>query len=199
MKPPLAAALIALTFVAFQSHRAQDSELAEIIGDPSPDKKFAVRTTYDPSFANDEDIKAGVISWDATRAIDLVAMPSKEVVLNLATEESRLAAAVWSQDSKWLAYALSGGQRVTDAYVCRKSGDKFEEIKAESLTVDSGGSARNQYVTPLRWSKPGTLVLKQYTIFRGGDGESTIEFTVRFDQNGKFHVTNRKKVKNEDE
>jgi hypothetical protein len=176
----------------------QDS-LEEKIDDPSPDKKFAVRTSYDPSLTNDEDVKAGVISWDATRAIDLVAMPSKEVVLNLATEESRLAAAVWSQDSKWLAYALSGGQRVTDAYVCRKSGDKFEAIKAESLTVDAGGSPRNQYVTPLRWLKPGTLVLKQYTIFRGGDGESTIEFTVRFDQNGKFHVTNRKKVKNEDE
>jgi len=199
MKPPLAAALIALTFVAFQTDRAQDSELAEIIGDPSPDKKFAVRTTYDPSLAKDEDVKAGVISRDATRAIDLLAMPSKEVVLNLATEESRLAAAVWSQDSKWFAYALSGGQRVTDAYVCRKSGDKFEPINTEHLDVPAGGDPRNQYITPLRWLKPGTLVLEQYTIFRGGAGESNFEFTVRFDDSGKFHVINRKKVKHKDE
>jgi hypothetical protein len=42
--------------------------------------------------------------------------------------------------------------------------------------------------------KPGTLILKQFTIFRGGSGDSTIQFTVRFDDSGKFHVISKKKT-----
>jgi hypothetical protein len=40
--------------------------------------------------------------------------------------------------------------------------------------------------------KPGTLALEQFSIFRGG---ATIQFTVRFDEHGKFYVISRKKIK----
>jgi hypothetical protein len=37
------------------------------------------------------------------------------------------------------------------------------------------------------------------TIFRGEAGDSTIEFTVRFDQYGKFRVLNKKKARSKGE
>jgi hypothetical protein len=67
------------------------------------------------------------------------------------------------------------------------------------MSVDPGGDARNQYITPIRWTKPGILVLNQFTIFSKGAGDSTIEFTVRFDENGKFHVLSKKKVRTKQE
>jgi len=89
---------------------------------------------------------------------------------------------------------LSLGQRVTETRVCRGSDDRFEKLKTEYLGVDPGGDVRNDYVTPLRWVKPGTLVLEQFSIFRGGAGDAKIQFTVRFDEHGKFHVISKKKI-----
>lgn len=197
---PLIAAFVALTFVAFQSGRAQNSGSAEKIVYPSPDKKFAIRVTYDPSLSNDDEEKTGAISREATREIDLIAMPSKEVVAMVAAEEAGLEGKVfWSPDSRWVAFALTSGQRVTETYVYHRVGNQLHKIPNEELSVDPGGAVRNQYVSPLRWLKPGTLVLKQFTIFRGGQGDSTIEFTVRFDEQGTIHVLNRKKVKSQNE
>ena len=105
---------------------------------------------------------------------------------------------IWSQDSKWFAYALMLGQRVTETRVCHRSGDRFEALKTEHLGVDPGGDVRNEYVTPLRWVKPGTLVLEQFSIFRGGAGDAKIQFTVRFDEHGKFHVIGKKKIQDGD-
>jgi hypothetical protein len=201
MQPPLAGAFVSALFLAVASIHAQDSPLAEKITNTSPDKKFAVRIKYDPTFTGDEGEKSASVSREATRAIELVAMPSKDVVLNLGGEEGGLEPkAVWSQDSKWFAYAISAGPRITETYVCRRSGDTFVDIKTEEgLSVDPGGDTRNQYVHPMRWVKPGTLVLEQFTIFRGGAGDSTIQFTVRFDENGKFHVISKKKIRSKDE
>ena len=84
------------------------------------------------------------------------------------------------------------GPRVGDTSVYRLQGDKFVMLEAEQMSVEVKGDARNQYIEPVRWLKPGTLVLKQFTIFRGG-GDSTVQFTVRFDDSGKFHVISQKK------
>jgi hypothetical protein len=62
------------------------------------------------------------------------------------------------------------------------------------MSVDVKGNARNQYIRPTRWVKPGTLLLQQQTIFRGDAGESMIQFTVRFDESGKFHIISKKKL-----
>jgi hypothetical protein len=44
--------------------------------------------------------------------------------------------------------------------------------------------------------KPGSLLLEQYDIFRGGEGEdATYRFTAKFDEKtGKFQITSKKKV-----
>lgn len=179
---------------------AQETQLAEKIVDFSPDKKFAVRITYDPQLVTEEDEKVGRVSREALRSLQLIAMPGKEVALDLGAEESQLEGrVVWSQDSNWLAYALSSGPRVTETYVCRKAGNRFEEIKTEDLTVEAGGDVRNEYVKPLRWLKAGTLLLEQFAIFRGGAGDSTIQFAVRFDEQGKFKVISKKKIRSKEE
>jgi hypothetical protein len=70
---------------------------------------------------------------------------------------------------------LSEGHRVTYTYVYHLSGDGFVAMgAAEELTIDVKGDVRNEYVNPIRWVKPGVLLLEQYDIFRGGEGDSTI-------------------------
>jgi len=180
-------------FFACVSVLAEEIPTAEKITDFSPDKKFAVRIAYDPSLLPES---GDEIPAEATRKLEVIAMPDKDVVLDFSDNEGGLKGKViWSQDSKWFAYALSLGQRVTETRVCHRSGDWFEKLKIEYLGVDPGGDVRNEYVTPLRWVKPGTLVLEQFSIFRGGAGDARIQFTVRFDEHGKFHVTNKKKIK----
>ena len=180
-------------FFACASVLAEEIPTAETITDFSPDKKFAVRIAYDPSLLPES---GDEIPAEATRKLELIAMPGEEVVLDFSEEEGGLKGKViWSQDSKWFAYALSLGQRVTETRVCHRSGDRFEKLKTEYLGVDPGGDVRNEYVTPLRWVKPGTLVLEQFSIFRGGAGDAKMQFTVRFDEHGKFHVTSKKKIK----
>jgi hypothetical protein len=189
-------ALAILLFFVGASTLAEENPTANNIRYFSPDKKLAVRITYDPSLLpeNGEEIPP-----EAIRKLELIAMPSEEVVLDFSDEEGGLQGKViWSQDSKWFAYALKLGQRVTETRVCHRSGDRFEALKTEYLEVDPGGDVRNEYVTPLRGVKPGTLVLEQFSIFRGGAGDAKIQFTVRFDEHGKFHVISRKKIQDGD-
>ncbi|HEV2965969.1 MAG TPA: hypothetical protein VGW97_03580, partial [Chthoniobacterales bacterium] len=105
----------------------------------------------------------------------------------------------WSQDSNWFALAVSEGPRVTETSVFHREGSAFEKLDTEDLRVETKGDVRNEYIEPIRWLKPGTLLLKQMTIFRGEAGDSTIEFTVRFDQYGKFRVLNKKKASSKGE
>lgn len=195
-------AILFAVHVAFMSTilpaRAQDTSLQEKIRDVSPDKKFAVRISYDPTV---DDGSGDEISKDAIRSVDVVSLADKKVVVNLVEGSDRAIEGkiVWSADSKWIACAESEGHRVTETSAYRWSGDKFELLDTEEMTVPAGGDPRNQYVTPLRWLKPGTLVLNQFTIFYHGEGDSTFEFTVRFDNAGKFHVISRKKVRNKSE
>jgi len=190
-------ALAFALFFACASTLAEEIPTAKNIRYFSPDKKFAVRIAYDPSLlrANGEEIPP-----EATRKLELISMPGEEVVLDFSDKEGGLQGKViWSQDSKWFAYALSLGQRVTETRVCHRSGDRFEALKTEYLGVDPGGDVRNDYVTPLRWVKSGTLVLDQFSIFRGGAGDAKIQFTVRFDEHGKFHVISKKKIRERNE
>jgi len=189
--------LVLALFFARAWGLAEEIPTAKNIRYFSPDKKFAVRIAYDPSLLpeNGEEIPP-----EATRKLELVAMPSEEVMLDFSDEEGGLQGKViWSQDSKWFAYALSLGQRVTETRVCHRSGDRFEKLKTEYLGADPGGDVRNEYVTPLRWVKPGTLVLEQFSIFRGGAGDAKIQFTVRFDEHGKFHVVSKRKIQERNE
>jgi hypothetical protein len=172
MRPRIGSASCLALFFVCASALAEEIPIAQKITIFSPDKKFAVRIGYDPSLlpeGGDE------IPPDATRKLELIAMPGEEVVLDFSEEEGGLKGKViWSQDSKWFAYALSLGQRVTETRVCHRSGDRFEKLKTEYLGVDPGGDVRNEYVTPLLWVKPGRLTLEQFSIFRGGAGDARI-------------------------
>lgn len=186
--------------IAIASACADDSSLKEKISEFSPNKKFAVRTSYDPAV---DDGSGDEIRRDAIKSIDVVAMPEKKIVANLVEDlkgediGSMNTKVIWSPDSKWFAFGVSGGHRVTMTSVFHWKGDKFESLGGDEITVPAGGDPRNQYVTPVRWLKPGTLVLEQFTIFMYGKGDSTFRFTVRFDENGKFHVIDKKRVKSQ--
>jgi len=197
MRREIGNALALSLFVACASAHGEEIPTAKNIRYFSPDKKFAVRIAYDPSLLPES---GDEIPPDAIRKLELIAMPDEEVVLDFSEEEGGLQGKViWSQDSRWFAYALSLGQRVTETRVCHRSGDRFEKLKTEYLGVDPGGDVRNEYVKPLRWVKPGTLLLEQFSIFRGGAGDARIQFTVRFDEHGKFQVVSRKKIREKDE
>lgn len=130
-------------------------------------------------------------------AVELVSLPSKEVVLNVGQDyRGNAPHVIWSQDSKWFAFPLSDGPRVTYTHVYHRSGDNFSEFKTDNLQLDVKGNVRNEYVNPIRWLKPGILLLEQFDIFRGGEGkDATYRFTARFDgKTGKFQIISKKKV-----
>jgi hypothetical protein len=86
---------------------------------------------------------------------------------------------------------FASGTREGETSVFRLKNDKFVQLETAEMSVEVNGNVRNQYVEPVRWTKPGTLVLTQFTIFRA-TGDSTIEFTVRFDESGKFRVISKR-------
>jgi hypothetical protein len=181
--------------VAMRQTPAQDSGNWEKIADVSPDKKLGVRITCESEPDDSEKIDP-----DSIAAVELVALPSKKRVMELSRNYDGAPSKIyWSQDSNWFALAVSEGPRVTEASVFHREGSAFEKLDTEDLRVETKGDVRNEYIEPIRWLKPGTLLLKQMTIFRGDAGDSTIEFTVRFYQYGKFRVLNKKKVRSKGE
>ena len=68
----------------------------------------------------------------------------------------------------------------------------FEKIRDVSPDRKfAKGDVRNECVDPVRWVKPGVLLLEQFDIFRDGNGEdATYQFTAKFDESsGKFQIT----------
>jgi WD40 repeat protein len=183
--------LLDCLIVAPQSICAQESAKFEKIRDISPDQKFAVLISCSSEPEDPNHIDSSLIS-----AVKLVSLRSKKIVMDLQNYDGSAAHVIWSPDSNWLAFSSSSGPRVTDTYVYHRSGDDFGEVKTENLQVDVKGDVRNQYVTPLRWVKPGVLLLEQYIIFRGGEGEdATYRFTASFDEKtGKFRIISKKKI-----
>ena len=103
-----------------------------------------------------EDIDPNLIT-----AVELVSLPSKRVIMDFLQDEGGLRRVVWSQDSKWLAFPLSEGHRITYTRVYHRSGDDFNQLETEDeVRVDAKGDVRNEYVRPIRWIKPGVLLLE---------------------------------------
>ena len=139
------------------------------------------------------------ISPSLITGVALVSLPSKHIVIDGFTDGQEGAPTViWSEDSKRLAFPFSEGHRITYTGVYHFSGDDFVSMvrENEELLVPVKGDVRNEYVTPLRWLKPGVLLLEQQDILRGGEDEDVYHrFTVEFgDQPGRFHVISNKKV-----
>jgi hypothetical protein len=179
---------VGLLLLLTQPNYAQQSPGFEKIRDVSPDGTFAVRITYSSEPEDPDKIDPDLIT-----AVELVSLPSKKSVIKNLSD--RVPDLIWSKDSNWLAYSFSSASRVTDTYVYHRSGDDFVAMRGdEALGADVKGDIRNAYVHPIRWVKPGILLLEQFVIFRGG-GDSTIRFTAKFDEKtGKFQIISKKKV-----
>jgi len=169
---------------------AEESPAIEKIRDASPDRQFALRISCSSEPEDSNDIDSNLIT-----AVDLVSLPSKKIVLNVG-EEGTPPHLIWSSDSKWVAFPLSEGHRVTDTHVYHRSGEELTHVETESLCVDAKGDVRNEYVNPVRWIKPGVLLIEQFDIFRGGNGEDvTYQFIAKFDEKtGKFQISSKKKI-----
>jgi hypothetical protein len=189
MKSRLLLSLITCLVLAGRQGHGEESTDWEKITAVSPDKKFAMRVVCDSKPEDPENIDAASV-----KVLEIVSMPGKEVVGSLMGGGYGSFRLLWSSDSKWCAFYSMSGPRVGDTTVYHLQAGKFVSLKTDDMSVPAKGDARNQYIEPVRWSKPGTLVLKQYTIFRGGTGDSTIQFTVRFDDSGKFQVISKKKT-----
>jgi hypothetical protein len=184
---------------------AQRPSLAEKIRDVSPDKKFAMRISYDGELNNQvvkaENANPGKIFSQTIKAIELVSLPDKSIVANFLADqqlggEYDFILLVWSADSKWCAfYAAAPRIGYTTAY--QQRGDKFVSLNdSEQLSVEIKGRPLHEYIRPVEWTKPGVVVLEQSATFsEGRSDERPIRFTVKFDEKtGEFWITSRKRV-----
>jgi len=185
---------------------AEDAALAEKIRDVSPDQKFALRISYDQK--EDERIAAqndpgehrlsdGMFSR-AVAEIDLVSLPAKEKVLELFKPDLGTnfgdITLLWSADSRWFAfYDTQLGTGDTDVYTDRDG--KFVKVNSSSkdLSAKVKGDFRNEWIRPIKWVKPGVLVLEDEAI--GNSGHVKFELTARIDADGSVEVINKKKLK----
>lgn len=61
------------------------------------------------------------------------------------------------------------------------------------MRIDVEGDFRNEYVNPIRWVKPGVLLVEQHD--SGREDDATHRFTAKFDEKtGNFRVISKKKV-----
>ena len=135
------------------------------------------------------------------KAIELVTLPAKNKVLELLPSDDVVTnydniTLVWSPDSNWCAFYYNQ-PRVGYSSVYGRCGDKFVEVtKRDDLRVDVKGNVRNEYVQPIRWTKPGVLLLEQVSIFRGAEiDDAKFQLTAAADpRTGKFKVISKKKL-----
>ena len=186
-----------------QAQTADGAKLRDI----SPDKKFAVRIRYDAEKnrkllerlpAEEKKADAEQISSEAIVAVELVKLPEKEVVENLLGTAASFTRyddimLIWSSDSKWFAFYAPTETRVGYTRVYHDRGGTFMTVgDPEDLRIDAHGS--NEWVKPLRWIKPGVLMLKQSDSGRN-DTKVAFQFTVRFEAKDNFQVINKKKIR----
>jgi hypothetical protein len=171
----------------------------EKIRDTSPDGKFAMRIQCDSEPDDPENIDTSVIT-----AIDLVSLPAKKVVASLLPADDvgstySEVTLLWSTDSKWCAFYYAQ-PRVGYTSVFHVAGSELKKVnKPEALMGKVHGDVRNEYIKPTKWLKPGQLQLEQYSIMRGGDGESDVklQLTAGLNPKGKFVVISQKKLPND--
>lgn len=147
------------------------------IQDQSPDNEFAMRIRYDPTSGPTEDGAPGTV-----QAIDLIAMPSGAVAARLmpldeAGVNFRELNLVWSPDSNWCAFYYAYPRVGYTTVLLRRGSEFVETVKPEKLVTNAAEGLnnvrgmRNEYISPIRWIKPGTLLLRQFSILRTKTGK----------------------------
>ena len=199
-----ALSLICLAAVANIVH-GEDAALSEKICDNSPDQKFAVRILYDEKeneqsapqlkTKGESPLVEGIF-WPSVKAINIVSLPGKEKLAQLADEDSGGSGKLtlmWSPDSRWCAYYED---EVNSGYtsVFHQVEGKFVKLdELDNLHLKFKGDFRKEWIVPIRWTKPGVLIL--HDEMAGNSGSMGFEVTVRFDEKGKAHVIEQKKLK----
>ena len=212
------AVVSALVFACWTAGNARTQEepeppLTEQLRDESPDGKYAMRIAYDAALnakmiaANSQPDPSRINSETMYR-VELVETVSGKALLDLMEGEDNLGGGahfeglqlMWSLDSKWFAYHWSY-PRVGYTTVYHLRDGKWRRMnQPEKLSVPTKGDVRNEYISPVRWTKPGVLELKQIQIYRGeGSLDGALRFAVRFDGPGKFKIVSRKAVPLTDE
>ena len=161
----------------------------------SPDKKFAMQIVCDATPPDENNIDSSLI-----KSISLVSLPGKKVVANLLPEEDVQSTfsgvkLLWSSDARWCAFYYAQ-PRIGYTSVLHLKDGKFDlVVKPIDLRIPFPKNAdiRNEYISPVKWTKPGELVIHQSGIFRGGSGDSDRNFTAVFDpEKKKFSVAGKK-------
>jgi hypothetical protein len=191
--------------VAGENPSNQQPSLAEKVRDVSPDKKFAMRISYDAEL-NKQVTKAEKadpekIFSQTIKAIELVSLPDKSVVANFLADqqlsgEYDFLLLVWSPDSNWCAFYATA-PRIGYTTVYKRSDSKFDLLnEPQELSIKIEGHVDHEYIRPIEWTKPGVLVLEQSATFSHGSGdERPIRFTAKFDEkSGKFRIISKKRV-----
>ena len=198
--------LAAMLFSCAQVFGQTPASDAQKIRDISPDGQFAMRIVYDEESNKEYGSGSDEIAKEAIRSVDLVTLPSKKSITNLFTDaaDTSIGHLIWSEDSKWFAIYGEFG-RGGDTYIYRRSGEEFVSVgdtdKDQLHVTDTKGSkhgdVHNSYVRPVRWIKPGVLLLEQTSTFRGG-GYETFQFTAGVDpKSGKLRILSKKKLRSE--
>jgi uncharacterized protein YecT (DUF1311 family) len=192
-----------------QPTSAEAGAVSERVRDVSPDGKCAMRILYDEELnkkvVENEDnniTDPDFIASETMKTIDLIALPSKEIVAELLKPDGHFedVTLIWSQDSKWCAFYYAY-PRVGYTTVYRENGKKFSDLNApEALSIPTKGDPNHQHIKPVRWVEPGTLLLNQELAYRISDKitDGSCQFTVKFDKSGKFRVISKKKLPDED-
>ena len=212
VKTPQFAGLLTYLLILTRPSFAEESALAEKIRDISPDKRFAMRISYDAEMykkmfpaekgeagKTPSTLQRGIQDqyfFQTIKAIELVSLPEKLVLAVLPWDGSaEQTSLTWSRDSRWCAfYASTARWGLTWVYHLRR--DKFvpvgENLQPEGeghgtwvtpLEINVEGDVRREWLKPIRWVESGVLLLEQSVIFRGADaGEATYRLTAAFDE-----------------
>jgi hypothetical protein len=192
MRAPFLCSVILLASTTTMMIAAE--ETVEVLRFPSPDAKFAMRIVCEAKYAKAEDIPA-----HAVRSVNLVALPGKTEAASLVSEDDVSGFAgltlAWSADSQWCAF-YSRTQRIGYTKVFRRKGEGFTKVADEDdLTAPHDVDIRNEYVSPVRWLKPGVLILKHRIIPRGDGDGLNVQFTATYyAKAGKFRIGGVKKL-----
>lgn len=167
----------------------------------SPDGRYVIRYDLEPGTEVD-----GQLDTSELKGISLRAVGSGKTVATLLPKDAvgtnfHDVQLVWSADSQWCAFYYAH-PRVGNLRVFHRVGAKFAEVpSAAKLHVSPSrwlghpADVRNEYLHPIRWLKPGLLLLEEFSILRGEDEPSdlTLRLTAQYEK-GRFRIVSVKEA-----
>jgi len=162
----------------------------------SPDKKFCMRTVLGEG---EQDIREiSLVEASSGKAVAPL-LPGDDAGTTI--NDIRL---IWPADSQWCAFyyahprvGYSSVLRLVDGAFRRVDG--VEELRTTAADNIPDASVRNEYVRPVRWLKPGTLLLEQISAYRSKSGTAPAgrwALTARYDAKAdRFKIVGTRKSK----